>query len=89
MAPESVLTLQLYDNVSAESMIGTPRQLNVDDIATDCEHAAFMGSTITTGEDWTKRPMASDVFNRCSPRISWPTQIKSLGLYVIIVLSWT
>jgi hypothetical protein len=79
MAPESVSTLQLYDNVSADTMIGEPRMLDVDDIATGCDHAAFIGSTLTTGKDWTERPMASDSFNRCSPRISWPPQIKSLG----------
>jgi hypothetical protein len=78
MAPESVMTLRLYDNVFAKTMIGIPRVLDVDDIATNCEHVAF-DSDITTGSDWTKRPIASEAFNRCSPRISWPPQIKSLG----------
>lgn len=81
MAPESVLTLQLYENASAKSMMGPPRQLDVDDIATNCDHAPFM-ATITDGPNWTKHPMAADVYNRCSPRISWPPEIKSLGAYV-------
>jgi hypothetical protein len=75
MAPESVMTLQPYENMLAKSM--TPRVLDVDDIATNCDH--FSNSGITTRADWTKRPMASEPFNRCSPRISWPPQIKSLG----------
>ena len=78
MDPSSVRTLRLYENESATSMIGTPEVLDLDDIATDCGHAQFQGD-ITDGPNWTKHPLASDSFNRCSPRIEWPPEIQSLG----------
>jgi hypothetical protein len=78
MDPADVSTLQLFEDGDATSMIGPPKVLNLDDIATNCDQAAF-SSQITMASDWTAHPIASDAFNRCSPRISWPPQIASLG----------
>ncbi|CAG8952317.1 hypothetical protein HYFRA_00001062 [Hymenoscyphus fraxineus] len=77
--PEEVSTLQLFGNADDKSMIGAPQMLDLNDIATDCERAAFEGRTITNGPYWTTHPYAHDNFNRCSPRISWPPQLQSLG----------
>lgn len=77
--PSDVSTLQLFHDAAAHSMIGAPQILDLDDIATDCEDAAFEGRTLTAGPHWTTHPYAGDDFNRCSPRIAWPPQLKSLG----------
>ncbi|KAG9237259.1 hypothetical protein BJ875DRAFT_540615 [Amylocarpus encephaloides] len=77
MDPADVFTLQGYADYSDHEQIGEPKVLNLDDLQ-NCDLEPYH-SEVTTHEDWTERPLATDPFNRCSPRISWPTQIQSLG----------
>ncbi|TAQ90994.1 hypothetical protein B7494_g726 [Chlorociboria aeruginascens] len=70
-----VSTLQPYANSAATTRMGTPQQLTLSDLATDCPKS----SDISTNGAINNYHPIDDTFNRCNPRLQIPVQIKRLG----------